>query len=313
MPVTPGAVAQGVPAVHPAVVSAPHAGPVSNQLQRVENAHGGSIACGAGVEGFDLRREVEFARFLDVFNPKLSSMMDWCAWPVLDRSLPEFLGSRDLSVGRSDYVNTQERELTEHGLKIHKYASAAFDLARSGYGDTIRRPEFEAFAQSKGVDSMRLARTLSSARKCMPDGPLQFPRVLGGAHRRDASASLRAAVEARLATLPTAFLHHLTLVNPVLELALQWVRPSPESQPAESFTAFASLHPRNEGGLRNYIRDHALSGRGIYAVAYHLAAFEWIQVGESESELPKIAAGLDASLIRRYATQAIASLERGKR
>lgn len=352
MPLTPAATAHGVAGVHPvARTPSPGGSAIANRLQHVQNAQalvvGPPPGSGAGawrpwaapgvpaaasawrpweasepdIHGtrpvgiaFDTLRETALVDLLAHVSRRLLIAVRWVAGAGGDKSFNAFSQRFGLKRPPYEYADQRERQLTPHGRKILEVWSAVLDLARSGYGDSIPRSEFEAFARSRNLDAYMLARHLGLARNHAPDGLRRFPQVQSAFEHLDSVESLRSLHAAALANPPPAFLRHLALVNKTLEVALRWVRSSQTSRPAPSLNAFAARHGAG-CGIRTYVQTlfngESLTHRGVSSFAYELAAFDWIQRGRPYAELRDLASarGLSEAQITWYATRALTALQ----
>ena len=256
------------------------------------------------VPGFDAQREQTLIDLLRHVSPKLLLATKSVAGVPWDSSSGKFPYL---------YANPGKPQLTEHGDRMLKLWGAVLDLSQLGYGDTIPKPVFEAFARARNLDATKLARHLAVARNRMPDGRRQFPGIQDVSEAADAVASLRRIHAAALSKPSPAFLAHLHVVNKPLEIALRWIASDPTARPAPSLNEFATLHGVKDQ-VRSYVHalydDASLSDVGMPKFAYELAAFDWIRMGRPDWELQLLAAarGLAASQIRSYATRAVCAL-----
>lgn len=341
MPVTPPAIAQNAASLQPvaAATSAQSSGAIPNSLQRVQNAQAYDVpvaaprqpgtgnaawrpweaparlwrpyepaaaaapACVAA--GVHARWEPAFCEFLKEFHPRLFVATEWLVSAPADCTLSEFSKGR-LSRPPHQYANAMRMQ-TERGKAMLELMRGVFDLALLGFGEFIPRPEFEAFAESKGLNAKQLGRQLALARERLPHGSLQFPKILDPpSPRAEQAASLRRTHAAALSNPSNAFLQHLHLVNQPLELALQWSTSSPASRPAPSFHHFANCGSTSRLYVSSNSDNDGLTDRGVLTFAFELAAFDLIRMGHLESRLTGLALsrGLDPCMVRWYATRA---------
>ena len=265
--------------------------------------------------GIDARRERAIDELLGHVSPSLLLAKQWVAgsgrvWRgcLLDCA-------RDSRVERAPYhfADTAARQLTERGRRMLDVWSAVFDLSQLGYGDTIPKQAFEAFARSRQVDPHLLAHSLGIARKRLPVGPLQFPNVHDDSERM---ASLRIMHAAAISDPSPVFLDHLHRVNPALEAALLWLRLTPAARLATSLAAFSDAHgveSRPQYYVHGQAHNTVLTDRGLTTFAGERAAFQWLRGGCREGDLQAISRSnrVGTKQVRWYATRAIDALQAG--